>query len=246
MSSRRRRRSASSRRGRRRAPLPPVPSRREVFRLRRASARDLPLLVRHRRRMFRAIGRWSDRDLDRHDAVYRRWVVREMRALRLIGWVIESSDGVPAGSGVVWFQPSQPRPGRLLRPSMPYIMSMFTEPKLRGRGVATRLVEEMVREATRRGFRRIFLHASPMGRPVYERLGFVDGNEMRLDLPVRVPGRRGTGSRRSGRGSGRGGDPRSQGSGTGPAARAPPGVGPGTAGVERSRASSSRRTSTRR
>ena len=153
---------------------------------RRASERDLPLLVRHRHRMFRAIGRWSERDLARHDRTYARWALGEMRARRLIGLVVVTSEGRPVGSGVVWLQPSQPRPGKLSRLTMPYIMSMFTEPQFRGKGVATRLVEEMVRWATVRGYRRIFLHASTLGRPVYARLGFENGNEMRLDLPRRA------------------------------------------------------------
>lgn len=140
--------------------------------------------------MFGEIGGWSEPELDRHDAAYRRWFVRERRARRLFGFVIDASDGEPAGSGVVWLQPSQPRPARLSRCSMPYIMSMFTEREFRGRGVATRLVEEMVRWANRRGYRRIFLHASAAGRPVYRRLGFGDGNEMRLDLPRRPSTRR--------------------------------------------------------
>ena len=139
--------------------------------------------------MFRAIGRWSERDLARHDRTYRKWVLGEMRARRLIGLVVETPTGRAIGSGVVWLQPSQPRPGRLSRLSMPYFMSMFTEPEFRGRGVATLLVEEMVRWATVRGFRRIFLHASIAGRPVYARLGFENGNEMRLDLPRRIPRR---------------------------------------------------------
>lgn len=140
--------------------------------------------------MFRAIGRWSERALERQDAEYRKWARREMRARRLFGLIIESADGLVAGSGVVWLQPSQPRPGKLARLTMPYIMSMFTEPEFRGQGVAGRLVEEMVGWATRQGYHRIFLHASPMGRPVYERLGFENGNEMRLDLPRRRSRRR--------------------------------------------------------
>ena len=136
--------------------------------------------------MFRAIGRWSERDLDRHDRTYRKWALGEMRARRLIGLIVETTEGRAVGSGVVWLQPSQPRPGKLSRLTMPYVMSMFTEPECRGRGVATRLVDEMVQWATSRGYRRTFLHASTMGRPVYAGRGFENGNEMRLDLPRRT------------------------------------------------------------
>jgi GNAT superfamily N-acetyltransferase len=155
------------------------------LRLRTTTARDLPTLVRHRRRMWEEIGGRTRAELDRADPAYRRWVVRETRARRFVGFVVEDGRGRAAGSGAVWLQPAQPRPGKLARLRMPYIMSMYTEPDLRGRGVASRIVRAMVRWATSRGYHRVFLHASSAGRPVYAKLGFTDGSEMRLDLPRR-------------------------------------------------------------
>ena len=155
------------------------------LRLRATTGRDLPTLVQHRRRMWEEIGGRTRAELDRADPAYRRWVVRETRAGRFLGFLVEDAKGRVAGTGAVWLQPAQPRPGRLSWLEMPYILSMYTEPEYRGRGVASRLVRAMVRWATRHGYRRIFLHASRLGRPVYEKLGFADGNEMRLDLPRR-------------------------------------------------------------
>ncbi len=156
----------------------------------RAGAGDLAILVAHRRRMWHDIGAARARaELDRADAAYRRWVVRETRAGRFVGFLVRGSDGRVAGSGAIWLQPVQPRPGRLARLELPYILSMYSEPDLRGRGVASRLVRAMVRWARERGYRRVFLHASKAGRPVYAGLGFVEGNEMRRDLPT--PRRRG-------------------------------------------------------
>jgi GNAT superfamily N-acetyltransferase len=192
---------------------PRVPIAPDLLPVRRAGPRDLDLLVAHRHRMWLDIGGRLRRDLDRADPVYRRWVRRETAARRFVGFVVEDARGRPAGSGAVWLVPTQPRPGRLGRkPRMPYVMSMFTEPAVRGRGVATRIVREMIRWARRRGYARIFLHASRQGRPVYERLGFVSANEMRLDLAALPRRRRTAGGRRrparnaSGRGQIRTGD----------------------------------------
>lgn len=140
--------------------------------------------------MWEEIGGSTRGELDRADRAYRRWVRREMEAHRFFGFLLVRSDRSVVGSGAVWVQPAQPRPGRLDRLEMPYILSMYTEPSERGRGVASALVRAMVLWAERRGYRRVFLHASKAGRPVYAHLGFVEGNEMRLDLPR---------SRRSGR-----------------------------------------------
>jgi len=73
---------------------------------------------------------------------------------------------------------------------MPYVLSMYTEPEFRGRGVASRIVREMMRRSRARGFGRIVLHASRFGRSVYERLGFESGSEMRRELIRRPASRR--------------------------------------------------------
>jgi GNAT superfamily N-acetyltransferase len=132
--------------------------------------------------MWEEIGGRSARQLDRADANYRRWIRQEMAAGRFFGFVAEDSGARPLASGVVWLAPSQPRPPPLDRSTMPYIMSMYTEPSARRRGLALLLVRRMIAFARQRKYGRIYLNASRFGRPVYARLGFVEGNEMRLNL----------------------------------------------------------------
>lgn len=132
--------------------------------------------------MWEDIGNRTPSEIAEHGPVYRQWVRREWAAGRFLGFVVEDGTGSPAGSGVVWLAPAQPRPGRFWRLESPYIASMFTEPAFRRRGVASRIVREMIRWAKSRRYPRVTLHASIFGRPVYARLGFIDGNEMRLDL----------------------------------------------------------------
>jgi GNAT superfamily N-acetyltransferase len=141
--------------------------------------------------MFSDIGGRTPRELAAHDRVYGRWARERMHTGELRAFIVEDPEGRAVGSGAIWLQPQQPRPGRLARRAWPYIMSMYTEPAFRGRGVASRLVDVMVRWATAHGYPRMFLHASKMGRTVYARAGFLDGNEMRLDLPARRSPRRG-------------------------------------------------------
>lgn len=64
-----------------------------------------------------------------------------------------------------------------------YITNMYTRPAWRRMGVATLLVDKLAEYARGEGCSKVFLNASPMGRPVYVRYGFklVDG-EMSLDL----------------------------------------------------------------
>lgn len=154
--------------------------------IRRARLSDLDTLTRHRRGMWRDIGRHTTAQLDAADPIYRRWLGRMMRGHRAVAWIVEAPGGRPAGSGVVWIPEAQPRPGELDRPR-PYLMSMYTVPSFRGRGTATRIVEAALAWARQQGYRRFTLHASDMGRSVYERLGFAPGREMVREL---VPPRR--------------------------------------------------------
>ncbi len=133
--------------------------------------------------MWEEIGGFTAAELDRADGAYRRWVERERRAHRFRAYVVEEPPGRPVASGALWRSPAQPRPGALARESMPYLLSMYTDPAERGRGIASDLVCAMVDWARAHGYRRVYLHASKLGRGVYARLGFEDGNEMRLDLP---------------------------------------------------------------
>jgi len=150
------------------------------IRVRRAVADDLELLVRHRRGMFEAMGVKDARELAQADRDYRRWARRLMRRGELVGFVA-STGRVPVASGCVWLQERQPRPG-FAGGGIPYLLSMFTEPSWRGRGLATKIVKAAVAWCRRSGFGVMTLHASKMGRGVYERLGFERTWEMRGTL----------------------------------------------------------------
>jgi len=60
------------------------------------------------------------------------------------------------------------------------IVNVFTEPQWRRRGIAGRLVKEIITWSRNEQIDRLLLHVSDDGRSVYERLGFIAGNEMRF------------------------------------------------------------------
>ena len=64
-----------------------------------------------------------------------------------------------------------------------YITNMYTRPQWRGLGLATRLVEEIVRTCRERGCDSVDLNASPAGRAVYLKAGFEEiPGEMKMKL----------------------------------------------------------------
>lgn len=63
-----------------------------------------------------------------------------------------------------------------------YVFGVRVDPAFRSTGIATSLTRETIAYLKEKNCRRVRLHASPAGRPVYERLGFVATNEMALSL----------------------------------------------------------------
>src|SRR5437879_5278487 len=64
-----------------------------------------------------------------------------------------------AGGGCVWLQPVQPRPHRASM-VQPYLLSMYTEPGFRRRGVASMVVKEAMGWCRKNKYERLMLHAS--------------------------------------------------------------------------------------
>jgi GNAT superfamily N-acetyltransferase len=152
------------------------------IRIRRATLRDLDLLVHQRRRMFEDMGlEFSAEDWAIGDREYRRWVKRLMPKGEFVGWIAVTSKGEPAAGGAVWLQDRQPRPG-LPAIKAPYLLSMYTERGYRGRGLASRIVKESIRWSKAQGYPYMTLHASKEGRRVYKRLRWKRTWEMGFSL----------------------------------------------------------------
>ncbi len=151
----------------------------ESFTVRQATVKDVDVLVRQRRLMWENMGVRDKRVLDEADPVFRMWAVRELRAGSLKAWLARGRDGRVVGGGCLWLQPVQPQPG-VSKMVQPYLLSMFTEPGFRGKGVASRIVGEAVEWCKMNGFSWVVLHASKMGRGLYRGLGFKRAWEMEL------------------------------------------------------------------
>ena len=103
-----------------------------------------------------------------------------------LAWVAEDAAAPPAiigGAGVQLRQIlPRPRPGDSdleLGPEA-IVLNVYVEPAWRRHGVGEALMRTVLDTLAARGIRRVVLHASDKGRHLYERLGFVPTNEMRL------------------------------------------------------------------
>ncbi len=131
--------------------------------------------------MWEELGSWTTEALESTDHDYARWARSHLRNGSYVGWLVEDGNGRVVGGGCVWLKPIQPRPGLKVQ-LQPYLLSMYTEPECRGKGIATMIVEEAMDWARKKGFSTLVLHASEMGRRVYSRLGFKRSWEMMVDV----------------------------------------------------------------
>ena len=89
-----------------------------------------------------------------------------------VAWLATDNDKIIATSGLS-FSVAPPSLDRL-DGKVAYIMNMFTFPDYRKQGIAMKLLERTVEEAKSRGYSKITLNATDMGKPLYEKYGFKD------------------------------------------------------------------------
>ena len=154
----------------------------EAITIRHATLKDLDILVDQRHKMFEDIQHRSSKLHKAADTSYRRWIVNMTKKRRFVGFLAVKEDGEPVAGGCLWLRETQPSPGSMGTLMRPYLLSMYTKPKFRGRGIATLIVKEGMRWSKRRGYTSITLHASRFGRSVYSNVGWKRTWEMRADL----------------------------------------------------------------
>lgn len=154
-----------------------------AYTIRRAAIEDAGIIAHHRVAMFKDMGQVPTEALER--ALLERSTVALEALLRegaYVGWLaIDPSGSVVAGAGAE-VKPQLPRISHdgaaVTTAPVPLVVNVYTEPQLRGRGIARSLMRVLMEWAVSHRFDRVVLHASDVGRPLYESLGFLPTNEM--------------------------------------------------------------------
>jgi len=157
----------------------------DTFRIRRATAQDAGIVAWHRARMFQDMGDVSRDAFEILRAKARARLKEWLDSGDYVGWLAtpaDQSEMVVGGAGV-HLQPILPRPvnaATVGEGRQGTVVNVFTEPQWRRRGIAGLLIKEIITWSKDEHLDRLLLHASDERRSVYERLGFIAGNEMRF------------------------------------------------------------------
>lgn len=157
--------------------------------VRLATEADAPVVAHHRVAMFRDMGTLPAEQGPPLLAASEAYFRRAIPAGLYVGWLATPTGrpGEVVGGAGIQIREMIPRirlDGAAVDPGpQGLIVNVYTEPSWRRRGIGELLMREVLRFTRERRIHNVVLHASVDGRPLYEKLGFRQTNEMRYEAP---------------------------------------------------------------
>ncbi|MCR5329590.1 MAG: GNAT family N-acetyltransferase [Lachnospiraceae bacterium] len=143
---------------------------------RKATIEDLDMLVETRVEVLRAANKLdASVDLSEVERQSRVYYSKALLDETHTAYLVFDEDRFVGAGGVSYYKvmPTYHNPSG----EKAYIMNMYTSPDYRRQGIAYRTLELLVEDARNRGVNAISLEATAMGRPLYEKYGFVQMND---------------------------------------------------------------------
>lgn len=155
------------------------------LRIRPVAPGDAAAICAQRERLFAEAGRPAEAIAAVRER-FAHWLRERLADGRYFGFMAQVDGRVVGGAGQIELE-WPPHPAHPLDDRRGYVLNVFVEPAHRGRGIAKKLMDAAEAEFRRRGITFVALHASALGRPVYEATGWIAGNEMVLPLSPPQP-----------------------------------------------------------
>lgn len=147
----------------------------------KATMEDLELLTKTRIEILRAANHLPpNTDMDEVEKQSCDYYKKALCDGTHIAYLIFHNSSFIGAGGVSFFQvmPTYHNPSG----KKAYIMNMYTKPEYRRKGIAYQTLDRLIGDAKSRGITAISLEATAMGRPLYEKYGFVKMND-EMELP---------------------------------------------------------------
>ena len=150
----------------------------------KATIEDIDILTKTRIEVLRAVNKLScDIDMSEVEKQSYKYYERALCDGTHIAYLIFDGCRFVGTGGVSFFQvmPTYHNPSG----KKAYIMNMYTIPEYRRKGIAYKTLDMLIGDAKRNGISAISLEATSMGRPLYEKYGFVKMND-EMELPENI------------------------------------------------------------
>jgi GNAT superfamily N-acetyltransferase len=164
--------------------------------IRRATLADAETIAHHRAAMFVDMGTAPPEVVDCLTSETLAYLREAMPRDEYVGWLASLAtrpEAIVAGAGVqirrILPFPRRRPDGRVevAQGRQGIVLNVYTEPAFRRKGLARRLMQEVLAWARETSIDILVLHAAPDGRPLYEQMGFVPTNEMRFTGGLSAP-----------------------------------------------------------
>lgn len=145
-----------------------------------ANISDLDELIRMRiAYMLDDFGSVSDNERDEMEKQLQDYFVRKL-GTELIAFVAKDSNRIVSAAYLHIIE--MPANSTLLNGLYGDVLSVYTEPEYRSRGLCTKLMENLVAYGKERGLGRIDLKATSKGLPIYKKIGFSEKEARYTDM----------------------------------------------------------------
>lgn len=152
------------------------------YSIRPATPKDAAIIAAQRGQMFVDMGTLTPETAAQEQAVWTEWFRTAIPAGQYAAFLAEQAGEIVGGVGLMFFPkiPTRKDPALLKG----HILNMSVSAAHRRQGLAEALMHAALNELRSRGIRSVSLNAAPMGKGIYERLGFMEAYnpEMRLTL----------------------------------------------------------------
>lgn len=146
----------------------------------KATIDDLDTLVKTRIEVLRAANELvDDINMDKVEQKSKEYYIKSLNNDVHTAYLVFDNNSFVGAGGVSYFSvlPTYHNPTG----KKAYIMNMYVRPDYRRQGIATKMLDLLVEDAKVKGINAISLEATRMGKPLYEKYGFVKmENEIEL------------------------------------------------------------------
>lgn len=147
----------------------------------KATLADLELLTETRISVLRAANKLSDAvDMTEVKTQSRKYYQEALSNDTHVAYLVFDGPEFVGAGGVSFFQVMPTYHNATGKKA--YIMNMFTKPEYRRKGISFKTLDLLVAEAKARGIHANSLEATDMGKPLYEKYGFVEMMD-EMELP---------------------------------------------------------------
>lgn len=148
----------------------------------RATLEDVDILITTRIEVLRAANKLSEAtDMSEVEKQSYNYYQKALYEGTHTAYLVFDKERFVGAGGVSYFQvmPTYHNPSG----KKAYVMNMYTDPEYRRKGIGYKTLDMLVQDAKSKGVTAISLEATEMGRPLYEKYGFIRMND-EMELPL--------------------------------------------------------------